>query len=454
MRPFFKLFSSVKLAVFIMTALAALIAAGTFVEANYNDAQAAAKYVYKTPWMFGLMALLAVNLIAVMVDRWPWKLKHGPFLAAHVGILLLLLGSWITMKFGLDGNLAISIGSQGRFVRVNDTDLTVWATFDGDRYTKVFDQAVDFMSNAPEKNPVVIPVDSDQIRITGYRPYVYASNRLIATDKSTAGAAMRFHIYNDRASVNEWLFLEKPGVPSSIPMGLAEIFLIQELPKSIEANHIYLAPSGDGGLKYAVFYKDGRPSRTGLLRESEEIETGWMGLKFKLLRYYPHAERIWEFEDAPRMSDLTTSAIEVEWKGKKQWISIGDRFKIFTDKAAYLLSYSNQVVDLGFDVQLKEFEMGTYQGTSMAASYKSIVEVAGLGTQEISMNSPLKHMGKTLYQASFTNGPDGKPEMSVLSVNEDPGRWMKYLGSLIISLGVIWLFVDRRKSARAMGPKK
>jgi hypothetical protein len=88
-----------------------------------------------------------------------------------------------------------------------------------------------------------------------------------------------------------------------------------------------------------------------------------------------------------------------------------------------------------------------------AASYASQVAVPGLTeSATISMNEPLKHMGFTVYQASFQDGPDGKPVASIFSVNHDPGRWLKYLGCLIISLGTILLFYMKRKTARAQAP--
>lgn len=68
------------------------------------------------------------------------------------------------------------------------------------------------------------------------------------------------------------------------------------------------------------------------------------------------------------------------------------------------------------------------------------------------MNEPLKYAGFTFYQASFQDGPQGQPIASILSVNKDPGRWIKYLGSLILSLGVVWLFVQRRRASRAQAP--
>jgi cytochrome c biogenesis protein ResB len=95
-------------------------------------------------------------------------------------------------------------------------------------------------------------------------------------------------------------------------------------------------------------------------------------------------------------------------------------------------------------MKLKNFSVGRYPGTMMAMSYESVVDVAG---QEhvISMNEPLKHAGFTFYQASFQEDESGKPFLSVLSVNYDPGRWIKYLGSIILVLGIILLFYEKNK---------
>jgi hypothetical protein len=70
------------------------------------------------------------------------------------------------------------------------------------------------------------------------------------------------------------------------------------------------------------------------------------------------------------------------------------------------------------------------------------------------MNEPLKYRGLTFYQASFQQDTDGTPIASILSVNYDPGRWIKYLGSLILTLGTVLLFYNKRKAARASAPAK
>jgi hypothetical protein len=76
-----------------------------------------------------------------------------------------------------------------------------------------------------------------------------------------------------------------------------------------------------------------------------------------------------------------------------------------------------------------------------ASTYQSLVDVEGLGEKEISMNEPLKYKGYTFYQASFQEDPgSGRPMASILSVNYDPGRYLKYFGAIMIVLGSILMF--------------
>ncbi|PIS09739.1 MAG: cytochrome c biogenesis protein [Bdellovibrio sp. CG10_big_fil_rev_8_21_14_0_10_47_8] len=453
-RRLVRMFSSVKIAVVILLALAAVTAVGTIIEARY-DAHAAAKLVYHTPLMYTIMGALAITLIAVMVDRWPWKSRHVPFLLAHVGILVLLLGSVITMEFGVDGTMRFGIGEKNRWVTVPQTDFQIWSSFDGDRYTQLLSQEVDFFSHRPEKVPFSYPLAEGELKVETYEPYVLPAKKVIASSSTRAGSAVRFQIQNSRVNVTDWLVQTRPGAVASNNFGPAQIFLGPAPAKSTLANELYLDPSQKGDdLKYTVFYRDpSRKTLTGRVKEGGSFDTGWMGLQFRIFRYLPKAEESYEFKTMERPTPLTTSAVKISFQGKSHWIQLNDVLKLFTDNAVYLVTYGNRRLDLGFDLSLKKFEVGRYQGTMRASSYQSVVATPDGVETLISMNEPLKHQGYTFYQASFQDGPTGEPTASILSVNKDPGRPLKYLGSLILSLGIIWLFYNRRKSARAQAPR-
>ncbi len=149
------------------------------------------------------------------------------------------------------------------------------------------------------------------------------------------------------------------------------------------------------------------------------------------------------------------------------------------------LQWEYDTVDLGFGLFLKQFEMRNEPGTRMSSHFSSLVHfvggnnvsnelqsaIAGSPTDvKISMNRPAVRSGKgrsyRIYQSSY-NGPyhpgdfrfhelyDGnvfpwetRPRetlyMSTLSVNDDPGRGLKYLGCFLLVFGTGW-FVYRKK---------
>lgn len=81
-------------------------------------------------------------------------------------------------------------------------------------------------------------------------------------------------------------------------------------------------------------------------------------------------------------------------------------------------------------------------------NYKSYVKVNGsLKVDEIYMNEPLKYGGYTFYQSSYQIQPNA-PALSIFSVNKDPGRVLKYLGSLILCAGIIIFTIQHSRRFR------
>ncbi len=427
-------------------ALGGLTAWGTFVEANYQDAVAAQKIVYHSIWMYGAMGLLSINLIAVMVDRWPWQKKHTGFILAHIGILILLAGSLVTRYQGIDGSMTIKIGEKSKYIVVSNTDLTLYSSFDGSSYTKLYDREVDFFSDRPSPTrPHEIDMPQAKIKVLGFHPYAFRDQKVVATEETTAGAAVRFQLQNDRVSVTEWLVQTTQGREVVKDLGPAQIVFGNRAPSNEASNVIVMTPRPDGTLAYEI--RSARAEKKtikGIAKPGDVVETGWMGLVLRILKYMPHAKEEISFKPTHRKTDLTTEALEIEFNGKKHWLSLNSMLKLFTDDAVYILTYANRRLDSGLDITLTKFDVGRYQGTMRAASYESTVDVPGVGSTLISMNEPLKHNGFTFYQASFNEDEQGRPIESVLSVNRDPGRWIKYLGAFLIVFGCLHLFYYRR----------
>ncbi len=133
-------------------------------------------------------------------------------------------------------------------------------------------------------------------------------------------------------------------------------------------------------------------------------------------------------------------------------------------------------VELGFGVHLHRFDRKLDPGANTVSHYSSVVDFLDRGDPPqpiledvlVTLNAPVDFTdpatGRSyrFYQSSF-DGPftPGDPQyeqnvvdrakqermfLSVLSVNYDPGRGLKYFGSMLLSIGCVLIFYMRKTS--------
>ena len=128
---FVRLLASVKLAVVLMVVLAGILALATLLE-SHKGRDYALWHVYHSRWFIGLLGMLAVNMLASIVVRFPWGWRRLGFLLAHAGVLVLMFGSILTFHQGIEGHLAFQEGGTANTIlRTDRCQLT--ATWQGPR---------------------------------------------------------------------------------------------------------------------------------------------------------------------------------------------------------------------------------------------------------------------------------------------------------------------------------
>ena len=452
---FWRFSTSFQLGIPVLVAITVLIAYGTIVESQY-DAYAAKRLVYESWMMYVSMGLLVYNLTAVMVDRLPWQTKHYPFICVHIGIITMILGGWVTQKFGIDGSMSVAISGKNNFVSMPQTDLVVYATFDGDQYSKMFEREVDFFLQPPSASkPYVVELQENSIKVIDYVPYARLTKKIKLSPSAQSGSSIKFQMMNANVKQVESITQTRKNKSNQFNFGPAQVHLGAMERKDVEKNEIFLTPKDNDKLSFELYHKGKKqPYKKGLVQIGDVIQTGWMGLEFRLLDYLPNATEEWDVTRVNRPTPLTTSAVQIQRGDDKHWLVLNDILKIFGSNEAYLVTYQNRRLDVGFPIQLKNFKVARYEGSQKAMSYESEVQVGDpltAASTVISMNEPMKHAGFTIYQASFQEDEvTREPTASVFSINRDPGRWVKYVGSLILSLGIVWLFYQRRKRKIAL----
>ena len=113
-----------------------VLAWSTFLVDSY-DLSATTFGVYNSWWFALLLLLLGINVFASMVVKLPWRRSQTGFLVVHAGIIVLLVGCWLTWRQGVFGQLGVAEGSTSSTVMedVQYFKLTI-ADITGEKETK------------------------------------------------------------------------------------------------------------------------------------------------------------------------------------------------------------------------------------------------------------------------------------------------------------------------------
>jgi hypothetical protein len=219
----FEFFASLKLAVVLLAVLIVAAIAGTIWESSF-DAKVARAYVYGAPWFNVWLVLLAANLTASALSRWPWKKYHTAFLITHLGIITLLAGSLIGRIFGMEGTITLFKNEPPtNRLLVNERQLRV---HDVDGIIKGY--PAEFLHHPPTpKHPRDLGklASGARLQIVDYAPAIEAKlNPKVAA--ATGAPALHFTV--STAMMNQrlenWLLADDPE-HGRFSMGLATIEL-------------------------------------------------------------------------------------------------------------------------------------------------------------------------------------------------------------------------------------
>ncbi|MCX6910129.1 MAG: cytochrome c biogenesis protein ResB [Verrucomicrobia bacterium] len=122
--PILRLLGSLKTAVVTLTALAVALAWGTIHE-SVHGTPAAQRDIYYAGWFSALLGLLAVNVAAAALLRYPWKRQQTGLVITHLGIIILLVGAMVGFRFGVDGHITLTEGASSDAVVMDQETLRV-----------------------------------------------------------------------------------------------------------------------------------------------------------------------------------------------------------------------------------------------------------------------------------------------------------------------------------------
>ena len=230
---------------------------------------------------------------------------------------------------------------------------------------------------------------------------------------------------------------------------------IMQIPQGTTTNQMislepYLQVTVKDGEK-VIAYKEWQKEFTSLLPELNnfsykvDFDNNNLIIDYKRFQF--------EKKEQAKMGLLT---VDVTLNGKKETIRLpglsgqmGVPRDLVFDKYTVTLEYGSKFIDLPFAIRLNEFQLERYPGSMAPSSYASEVTVIKddkTYDYRIFMNRTLNEGNFLFFQSSYFPDETG----TVLSVNNDPGKWPTYLGYFLLTLGLFLNFFDKKSRFRKL----
>ncbi|MCT7495189.1 cytochrome c biogenesis protein CcsA [Aliarcobacter cryaerophilus] len=230
---------------------------------------------------------------------------------------------------------------------------------------------------------------------------------------------------------------------------------IMQIPQGTTTNQMislepYLQVTVKDGEK-VIAYKEWQKEFTSLLPELNnfsykvDFDNNNLIIDYKRFQF--------EKKEQAKMGLLT---VDVTLNGKKETIrlpglsgQLGVPRDLIFDKYTVTLEYGSKFIDLPFAIRLNEFQLERYPGSMAPSSYASEVTVIKddkTYDYRIFMNRTLNEGNFLFFQSSYFPDETG----TVLSVNNDPGKWPTYFGYFLLTLGLFLNFFDKKSRFRKL----
>jgi hypothetical protein len=252
--------------------------------------------------------------------------------------------------------------------------------------------------------------------------------------------------------------------PETNPHGSAKDLTTTGGPPSMPApgegtpNHLTLFIADDGTISYELASrKNGRSS--GKIELNTPLPTGWADWQLTIDKTIPHAASSMDFnpinsETVPASTDSPDGVhVQIQQNGEtfERWAPAGWQITIPTLPSPMMVAYGWKTVSLPIGLELLNFEVKRNEGSDSPAGFKSTLRVVSAdgetATGSCWMNNPFSYPGAwwrtwtgLTYKISQASWNPENLGQSTVQILRDPGWLLKWIGSLLVVIGVFMMF--------------
>ena len=286
------LFASLKLAVALLVIIAALLAAATIIE-SIKGPEYAQWHFYKNPWFMALVGLMAINILAAVIVRFPWRWRHFGFLLAHIGVLVLLAGALLTYSAGIEGQLALVEGESGDSLLMPDVNRITMIRAENGKGIRSYYPFVPGPTDWPARTTLQLDASGPvKLKLLNYYRHAHIERRWIEDPSNAAGPAIQVALTSrDGTPMFQQWFSADPFAEEPF-LGPIQLSFDRAATDSMLADFIN-PPTKDMGKDSAgvlSMHYEGRMYRIPV-RENigKKVPVGKSGISVEILSYLPDA---------------------------------------------------------------------------------------------------------------------------------------------------------------------
>lgn len=446
---------SIYFALFLIGATALFVAAGTILESKTASHRYAALFTYSNPLFIALLVGFFVNILLSALSRYPYQKKHIPFLITHLGMLILLTGTFVKGFSGLQGNLRLLEGGTSDTVLLPETYalqiytpekqeqllLTKELTLKGNSAFQI-----DLVGYAPHSAMRYETwVKQGHVFIDGLKPIP------LQTEGTDLKAASRVRLQPDPAPV--WtIYAMKTDKPDEVLAKVQSNGILPALLFAETGDATQLSAVAEKGKTHSEIFTKERPQKLAVYDQGyggyrayfqfEEI-TLETPIFCRCLPQPIHSK----FEDLrPQLT------VRVRSEGGTEFITLpyephGEGLKWPILKGSALIRFQPQQQMLPYKIRLRQARQITYPHTAQPFSYESDVVFTSKTTGErLDKTLSMNHVHETregyrFYLANMTPLEEGAVKEAHIVVNHDPAKYtFTYPGAVLMTIGILLLF--------------
>ncbi|RKS02568.1 MULTISPECIES: cytochrome c biogenesis protein CcsA [unclassified Flavobacterium] len=428
---------STRLMAVLFLGFAAAMAAGTFIESEYNT-DTARILIYNTWWFEAIMLFFMINFFGNIKRYQLYKKEKWATLLLHLSFIFIIAGAFITRYISYEGMMPIREGESSKQVYSDKCYLTVFVdgVYQGEVKRRTFEEPL-LLSPVTNNHFSLNEKFADIPFEIEYKDFVFDAKESIKEDAK--GDTYLKLVESGDGSRHEHML--KAGEVQNIHNVLFALDKPTKGAINIDSKANTITSPFDGQFMRMADKMQGEVTKDVVQPLMYRSLYNIGGSQFVIPELPKKGVKSFQSSGdfkAKNGEDALTLVVKTD--GKEKVVTLvgskgkqGEPKSFKLGKLEFTLSYGSRIYELPFSLKLNDFIAAKYPGTEKSySSFESKVTVldgAEKFDAHIYMNNILDYKGFRFFQANFD--PDEKG--TVLSVNHDFwGTTITYIGYFLL----------------------